>query len=143
VGAKTFVLEEGVWMDTSFDPHAMPTQKVVFGSQAYFDLLAARSMWGDYLALGERVVFVGDSGGASLAYEIVPGEGDPVQFPPTTTAAPPRPTDAPVDADPPTPTAAARGGLPSAANALCLGSLAACGVVLAALRVGRRRRRDD
>jgi Ca-activated chloride channel family protein len=67
VGAKTFLLQDGVWIDTTFDPSKMDTIKVGFGTDDYFDLLAARPEWGIYFALGERVIFVAEGG----AYEVV------------------------------------------------------------------------
>ena len=100
VGSKTFVLQDGVWIDTAFDPSRMNAAQVGFGSQGYFDLLASRPEWGDYLALGERVIFVADG----TAYEVVEGEGEPVQVPPTHTPRPNQPTAAPSEPDP-TPTA--------------------------------------
>jgi Ca-activated chloride channel family protein len=142
VGAKTFVLEDGMWMDTAFDPEAMRTEKVGFGSEAYFELLAARPAWGDYLALGDRVIFVAGTGGTTVAYEIVVGEGEPIEALPMETAAPPEPTDEPGDDDPATetPTAAAGGDVrPSASSGLCPGPLAMSVVALLALAVWKGR----
>jgi Ca-activated chloride channel family protein len=85
-GAKTFVLKRGVWIDTDFNPETMTTERIGFGSEAYFDLLAARPTWGDYLALGERVIFVVDGAGGPTPYEVVAeGEGTAV-VPPATEA---------------------------------------------------------
>ena len=81
VGNKTFVLQDGVWTDTTFDPSRMTTVQVGFGSEAYFDLLTARPEWGAYFALGERVIFVAEG----TAYEVVEGEGGPVEIPPKRT----------------------------------------------------------
>jgi len=67
VGDRTFILREGVWTDTTFQPDSMETQKIVFLSDEYFALLDAQPELGPYFALGERViVVVGD-----VAYEIV------------------------------------------------------------------------
>ena len=63
VGSKTFLLQDGVWIDTTFDPSRMSTTQVGFGSDEYFDLLAARPEWGAYFALGERVIFVAEGRG--------------------------------------------------------------------------------
>ena len=72
VDDKTFLLENGVWVDTTFKPDIMDTIKIEFGSSVYFELLATRPSWGKFMALGERVIFVvGDT-----AYEIVDGPGD-------------------------------------------------------------------
>jgi len=79
VGSKTFLLQGGVWIDTTFDPSRMETVEVGFGTQEYFDLLAARPEWGAYFALGERVILVAEG----VAYEVVEGEGGPVEIPPT------------------------------------------------------------
>ena len=87
VGSKTFILQDTVWTDTTFDPSRMSTEPVGFGSDAYFDLLAARPEWGDYLALGRCVIFVAEG----TAYEVVEGEAGPVQVPPTRTPEPGQP----------------------------------------------------
>jgi Ca-activated chloride channel family protein len=70
VGDKAFVLRDGVWTDTSFDPSKMQTVRLTFGSQEYFDLLAAHPEWGKYFALGARVIVVLDG----VACETVEGE---------------------------------------------------------------------
>jgi Ca-activated chloride channel family protein len=79
VGSKTFLLQGGVWIDTAFDPSKMTTVKVGFGSDEYFDLLAARPEWGAYFALGARVILVAEG----VAYEVVESRGGPVDIPPT------------------------------------------------------------
>jgi Ca-activated chloride channel family protein len=66
VGGKTFLLQNGVWTDTTFAPDTMTTQKVVFLSDAYFDLLLAQPELAEYFALGERVIVVLDD----IAYEV-------------------------------------------------------------------------
>ncbi len=66
VGDKTFLLQNGVWTDTTFAPDTMTTQKVVFLSDAYFELLAAQPDLAEYFALGERVIVVLDD----IAYEV-------------------------------------------------------------------------
>ncbi len=58
VGDKTFLLRDGVWTDTQFDPSKMTTTKIEFGSDAYFALSANNPDWGKYLALGSRVIVV-------------------------------------------------------------------------------------
>ncbi|MGQ9522071.1 MAG: VIT domain-containing protein [Anaerolineae bacterium] len=101
VGSKTFFLREGVWTDAEFDPERMTPVRVQFGSDAYFDLLAARPEWGPYLALGERVVFVAEG----AAYEVVEEETGPVLIPPTHTPIPAAaPTPGVLTSPPPTPT---------------------------------------
>ncbi|MCA9873168.1 MAG: VWA domain-containing protein [Anaerolineales bacterium] len=72
VGSKTFVLRDGVWIDTAYDPERTTPQPIGFASDAYFDLLAAVPELGQYLAIGPRVLVLA----GSQAYEIVPeGEG--------------------------------------------------------------------
>jgi Ca-activated chloride channel family protein len=68
VGARTFVLTEGKWVDTAFDPEKQQTVKVAF-------------------ALGQAVIAISDG----TAYEVVPSEADsqPVNVPPTFTPADP------------------------------------------------------
>jgi hypothetical protein len=73
VGDKTFILQDGVWTDTTFDPDNMVTQKFVFLSDGYFNLLNSLPQIGEYLALGDRVIFVIDD----IAYEITAEEAQP------------------------------------------------------------------
>jgi Ca-activated chloride channel family protein len=67
VNDKTFILQNGVWTDTTFDPDTMQTQQVVFLSDGYFALLDSNPALGDYFALGEHVIVVVDG----VAYEVV------------------------------------------------------------------------
>ena len=66
IGDKTFLLRNGVWNDTQFDPSKMKTTKIEFGSDAYFALGSSDPAWGKYLALGSRVIVVLNG----VAYEI-------------------------------------------------------------------------
>lgn len=68
VNSKTFILQDMVWNDTTFDPDNMTTNKIEFLSDAYFELLEEHPEAADYLALGDHVIFVLDG----VAYEIVP-----------------------------------------------------------------------
>jgi hypothetical protein len=68
VNDKTFLLQDDVWVDTTFQSDTMTTTPVVFLSDAYFALLDQSPLLGDYLALGERVIVVWEG----VAYEIVP-----------------------------------------------------------------------
>jgi hypothetical protein len=86
VGNKTFVQRNGVWTDAEYDPSKMTTIKVGFGSDDYFKLIAARPEWGQFFALGERVIVVLEG----KAYETVQGAGQSVQIPPTLTPEPTR-----------------------------------------------------
>ncbi len=72
VGSKTFVLRDGVWMDTAYDSDGQRPQEVGFASDAYFDLLTAVPQLGQYLAIGEQVLVVYED----QVYQIVPGAGD-------------------------------------------------------------------
>ena len=67
VGARTFVNQDGVWMDTVYDPDKMKPVKVEFLSPDYFKLAQSSIAIGSALALGERVIFVVDR----TAYEVV------------------------------------------------------------------------
>lgn len=67
-GMRTFLLQEGIWVDTTYDAARMKTQDIIFLSEAYFQLLEARPDLAPALALGDRViVVVGDT-----AYQIDP-----------------------------------------------------------------------
>ena len=64
---RTFVWRDGMWIDTLYDADTMTPLKVTFLSDAYFELLALDPVIGEFLALGEQVLFVwGD-----VAYQIV------------------------------------------------------------------------
>jgi Ca-activated chloride channel family protein len=77
VGDKTFVLNSGVWTDTTFDPDKMAPVPVSFGSDDYFALVAAHPDWGRYLALGDHVIVLLDG----TAYEVREGDAPPIQVP--------------------------------------------------------------
>jgi Ca-activated chloride channel family protein len=72
VGARTFVLSYGAWVDTTFDPDSMQTVKVSFLSDDYFALSAASPDIAAAFALGERVIVLWDG----QAYEVV-ADGEP------------------------------------------------------------------
>jgi Ca-activated chloride channel family protein len=67
VGAKTFVLQNGVWTDTSYDPENLPASTIPFLSEGYFNLLAVHPEIGAELAIGKYVILVVDG----KAYEVV------------------------------------------------------------------------
>jgi Ca-activated chloride channel family protein len=123
VGSKTFVLQRGIWTDTAFDPSWMSTVQVGFGSDGYFELLASRPEWGDYLALGDRVIFVA---AGPTAYEVVEEdrEGEPVEVPPTHTPKPDEPTVEPPRPGEPTVTPGPGGGTkpPGSGGGMCPGA---------------------
>ncbi len=57
-GGKTFLLQNGIWVDTMYETGLHPIQKIQFDSPAYYDLLRAHPDWGKYLSLGPEVIFV-------------------------------------------------------------------------------------
>jgi hypothetical protein len=59
VGAKTFYLENGVWIDSEFDEDSKRREtKLVFASDEFFDLINNEKELAQYFALGEQVVVV-------------------------------------------------------------------------------------
>lgn len=89
VGSRTFVLSDGAWVDTTFDPESMQTQKVTFLSNDYFSLTEARPDLAAGFALGQRVIALSEG----VAYEVVATTEDvePVILPPTYTPSPEAP----------------------------------------------------
>jgi Ca-activated chloride channel family protein len=77
VGDKTFVLRQGIWTDTTFDPTKMTPVQVGFGSDDYFALVASRPEWGRYFALGEHIIVLLEG----IAYEVQEGDAPPVIAP--------------------------------------------------------------
>jgi Ca-activated chloride channel homolog len=67
VNEKTFLLQDGVWTDTTFTRDTMTTEKIVFLSDAYFALLDTHPELGAYFALGDKVIVVIEG----TAYEVV------------------------------------------------------------------------
>jgi Ca-activated chloride channel family protein len=70
VGDKAFVLKDGIWTDTTFDPTRMTTTQLPFPSDLFLEFLGDHPEAGKYFALGERVIVVLDG----LAYETIPGD---------------------------------------------------------------------
>jgi Ca-activated chloride channel homolog len=66
---RAFLLRDGVWTDTAFDPDAMETTPVAFLSDEYFALLAERPELAEAFALGDRVIVVADG----QAWEVTAG----------------------------------------------------------------------
>lgn len=74
IGSRAFLLVDGVWIETTFDPSAMETVKVQFLSDDYFALLAAQPDLAAPFALGERVIaFAG-----GVAFEVTSDEQPPL-----------------------------------------------------------------
>ena len=55
VGNKTFYLRNDVWVDSEHKKE-MKTEKIEYGSDAYFDLIAKHPELSKYLAIGKRVI---------------------------------------------------------------------------------------
>ncbi len=72
VGSRTFVLSEGIWIDTAFDPQEMETHQLAFLSDEYFEMVSKNAALADAFALGQRVIAI-DNG---IAYEVVLQQSD-------------------------------------------------------------------
>lgn len=68
VSDRTFVWRDGAWIDTLYNADEMTPVDVAFLSDAYFDLLDLDPAIGEFLALGEHVLFVWEG----TAYEVMP-----------------------------------------------------------------------
>jgi Ca-activated chloride channel family protein len=77
VGEKTFFLQQGIWMDSLFDPETMDPVLIEFDSRVYYDFLAARPGWGQFFALGEEVIFVDGED----VYQVTSGSGGVQEIP--------------------------------------------------------------
>ncbi|MCZ6677745.1 MAG: VIT domain-containing protein [Candidatus Poribacteria bacterium] len=55
VSDKTFYLRDSVWVDSDYKKEGK-TQKIEYGSEAYFDLIAKHPELNKYLAIGKRVI---------------------------------------------------------------------------------------
>ncbi|MGE5139941.1 MAG: VIT domain-containing protein [Rudaea sp.] len=66
IADKAFILKDGVWTDTTYDPTRLNPIKVGFASETYFNLLSLHPDWAEFIALGDHVIFVVDN----VAYEI-------------------------------------------------------------------------
>lgn len=131
-GAKTFIQQSGVWIDTTFDPSRMKPVEVGFGSDDYFKLIAARPEWGQYLAVGQQVIVVLDN----QAYKTVPGAGQTITIPSTATPVPTRTVATPQA----NPTAAPQPTSVPPAGGLCAAAMLAMVLAAAmlALKMGIR-----
>ncbi|MBA3336594.1 MAG: VWA domain-containing protein, partial [Chloroflexia bacterium] len=68
VGDRAFVLLDGVWTETTFDPESMTPIEVPFASDEYFALLSSHPDLAAAFALGQGVIAISDG----LAYQVVP-----------------------------------------------------------------------
>jgi hypothetical protein len=73
VGDRAFVLRQGVWTDTRYDPSRMKPIRIAFASPAYFQLLERYPECAGYLALGQEVLFVADGQAYQVVAEAGPG----------------------------------------------------------------------
>jgi hypothetical protein len=140
VADKTFVFQDDVWIDTAYDVDKMTTTKISFGSDNYFELLAARPEWGKYLALGTHVIVVLEG----TAYEVVEGEALEVEVPPTIEPTPTRSaavsTRIVASGDPSASSPTASSASLPQRGGLCGGASAALLLPLAGLVMARRMR---
>ncbi len=59
IGAKTFYLEAGVWIDSEFKEEArLPVRRLQFASNEFFELISKEKDLARYFSLGEQVVVV-------------------------------------------------------------------------------------
>lgn len=70
VGSRAFVLQDGVWIETTFDPSTMETVQVEFLSDEYFALLESNPDLAEVFALGDQVIAFSDG----VFYEVVSEE---------------------------------------------------------------------
>jgi Ca-activated chloride channel family protein len=120
-GNRTFLLINGEWTDTAFDPDSMRPLDVPFLSEDYFALAASRPDVGAALALGPEVVVVVDG----TAYRTVRADqpGDAILVPvPVPTGEPAGPESPVIPPDPETGTRPSGAGLPCTAGAIGLGA---------------------
>jgi len=96
VGDRSFVLRDGVWIDSGYQ-EGVDTTKIAFGGDDYYDVLAQRPDWGAFFALGERVIFLSDG----EAYEVAAGDFPAVDAPDAPPAQPDTPDEPPVQPDVP------------------------------------------
>jgi hypothetical protein len=87
--SRTFVLQNGVWVDTAFDSQTMTATPVAFLSDDYFRLAAAYPELGAAFALGNQVIALADG----KAYQVV-AEGESVPALPELPTRVPAPTQA-------------------------------------------------
>jgi Ca-activated chloride channel family protein len=78
---KAFAYQAGLWVDVTYRD-SLPRRELAFGSEAYFELLAAHPDWAPYLAVGPNLIVVLEG----TAY-VITDSGEPIsQAPDTPTA---------------------------------------------------------
>ncbi len=75
-GNRAFVLQDGVWIETTFDPSAMETIKVQFASDDYFRLISEYPGLAEAFSLGEQVIALSNG----IAFEVTVDEQPPIDF---------------------------------------------------------------
>jgi Ca-activated chloride channel family protein len=76
VGQRTFLLQDGVWIETTFDTASMTTIKVQFASDDYFKLMDLFPDLAEAFALGDRVIAISNG----IAFEVTPDPQPPIDF---------------------------------------------------------------
>lgn len=76
VGNRTFLLQKGVWIETTFDPSTMTTTKLQFGGDDYFKLLDRYPDLADAFSLGDHVIALSHG----RAFEVTPDPQPPIDF---------------------------------------------------------------
>jgi Ca-activated chloride channel family protein len=134
VGAHSFVLKDGTWIDTAYDPSKGKTVKVAFLSDDFFALTKANPELAGAFALGTSVIAVADG----TAYEVVT-EGS--QVPPVNVApgqtGQPQTTAAPDPNTTPGQSSSNQGAAQDRPNPLCTGGFLPLGLLLAGCAVIR------
>jgi Ca-activated chloride channel homolog len=72
-GDLTFVMQDGFWTDSRYDPKAQKLQEVKAFSDEYFKLLDGNPDLGQYFAMGNQVIVVVDD---ANAIKVVEGDKD-------------------------------------------------------------------
>lgn len=100
IADKAFILRDGVWTDTTFDPDRMTTTRFSFASQDFLNFLEMHPEAARFFAQGERVIVVLDG----VAYETTSASPDALVTDPATTASKPTAVIPAADQTPAAPT---------------------------------------
>jgi Ca-activated chloride channel homolog len=76
VGSRSFVNQNGVWIETTFDPSTMQSIKIQFASDDYFKLLQVRPDLAEAFAIGDHVIALSNG----VAFEVTPDSAPPIDF---------------------------------------------------------------
>ena len=128
--AHSFVLQDGVWIDTTFDPETMQTQKIGFLSPEYLALVNTDPQIAAAFALGPSVIAISQG----IAYEVI-AEGNLPPAPFTTLQITPTVGTSHPESSLPDPISAgssSRTGDPTPSPSLCLSGF----IMLSLLSVG-------